>query len=86
MAFIDPGVVSGEVEAMLALLRGGETVEAIRALIGTHDPTRRAIRLRFDAVVSKHGGSVERIPFTPPAAERKRGRPRRLSSKLKCRV
>ena len=39
-----------EALAMLRLLRAGETVESIRALIGTDSPPRRAIRMHFDVL------------------------------------
>jgi transposase-like protein len=39
-----------EAQSMFRLLRAGETVESIRALIGTDSPPRWAIRIHFDVL------------------------------------
>jgi transposase-like protein len=79
-------VVLQEVESMLQLVRAGESADEIRQLIGHGSPFRRAVRLHFDAVLNKHGGSVEAIPIASPAATRKCRPRRRFSPELKHRI
>jgi DNA-binding CsgD family transcriptional regulator len=80
MEFVDAFIVHGEVQAMLALVRGGESIEAVRTLIGTNTPTRRAIRQRFDELVNSEAKPAESYSQgLSPKETKSRQTPKRLS-------